>query len=47
MITGDIKETAESIAKEISIINEGDEKTRSFTGHEFEAMDEKTKLALL
>lgn len=25
----------------------GEEATRSFTGHEFEAMDEKTKLALL
>jgi Ca2+-transporting ATPase len=47
MITGDIKETAESIAKEITIINEGDEKTRSFTGHQFTAMDDRTKLDLL
>jgi magnesium-transporting ATPase (P-type) len=47
MITGDIKETAESIAKEISIINEGEEKTRSFTGHEFEAMSEQAKSDLL
>jgi magnesium-transporting ATPase (P-type) len=47
MITGDIKETAESIAKEISIINEGEEKTRSFTGYEFEAMSEQAKNDLL
>lgn len=32
MITGDIKETAESIAKDINIIKEGDEATRSLTG---------------
>lgn len=35
MITGDIKETAESIAREIGIIRKGDEKDRSFTGHGF------------
>jgi P-type E1-E2 ATPase len=32
MITGDIKETAECIAKEIGIIEEGDESERSLTG---------------
>ncbi len=32
MITGDIKETAESIARDINIIKTGDEVNRSLTG---------------
>ena len=36
MITGDIKETAQSIAKDIGIISEHEIKDRSFTGLEFE-----------
>jgi len=36
MITGDVKETANSIAKDIGIITENGEKDRSYTGHEFE-----------
>jgi len=36
MITGDIKETAQSIAKDIGIIRPQDDiNDRSFTGHEF------------
>lgn len=35
MITGDIKETAESIAKDINIIKEGEEVSRSLTGAEY------------
>jgi magnesium-transporting ATPase (P-type) len=37
MITGDSKETAVAIAKELQIISEGDENV-SFTGTEFEAL---------
>jgi magnesium-transporting ATPase (P-type) len=37
MITGDSKETAVAIAKEISII-EGDAPNTSFTGTEFETL---------
>ena len=40
MITGDIKETAESIATEIGIIEKGDEDTRSMTGFTFEHLSE-------
>jgi len=36
MITGDIKETAESIATEIGIIQKGEEKDRSFIGTDFQ-----------
>lgn len=35
MITGDIKETAESIGKSIGIVNEKMIEKRSFTGNEF------------
>lgn len=41
MITGDIKETAESIARDIGIIYAGDEETRSLTGHTFENLNEE------
>lgn len=41
MITGDIKETAESIATEIGIIQKGDEKSRSLTGKEFQDIFDK------
>lgn len=47
MITGDIKETAESIAKDIAIIEDGQEKGRSLTGHEFEALSEEAKVSSL
>lgn len=41
MITGDIKETAQSIASEIGILQgEEDYPTRSFTGKEFVEMPE-------
>jgi len=41
MITGDIKETAESIAKDIGILKSTDNlKERSFTGNEFESLKE-------
>jgi len=40
MITGDIKETAESIARDIGIIKAGDEKNRSLTGFDFEKLTE-------
>jgi magnesium-transporting ATPase (P-type) len=39
MITGDVKETANSIASDIGIIKK-DSKGRSLTGHEFEALSE-------
>lgn len=35
MITGDIKETAESVGKSIGIVNEKMLETRSFSGGEF------------
>lgn len=38
MITGDSKETAVSIAKELEIINESEAVSSSFTGTEFEAL---------
>lgn len=47
MITGDIKETAESIATEIGIIEKGDEDTRSMTGFTFEHLSEQQQLAAL
>lgn len=40
MITGDIKETAESIARDIGIIHAGDEANRSLTGFNFENLSE-------
>lgn len=46
MITGDSKETAVAIAKEIHII-EGDAPNTSFTGTEFEALTEQQKLHAL
>ena len=36
MITGDIRETAQAIGKELGIITEEQFETRSFTGNEFE-----------
>lgn len=44
MITGDIKETAESIAKDINIIKEGDQATRSLTGAEYSQMTDEQKI---
>jgi magnesium-transporting ATPase (P-type) len=40
MITGDVKETANSIASDIGIIKKDGAKGRSLTGHEFEALSE-------
>jgi magnesium-transporting ATPase (P-type) len=40
MITGDVKETANSIAQDIGIISKDAAGTRSLTGHEFEALSE-------
>jgi P-type Ca2+ transporter type 2C len=37
MITGDIKETAQSIGKDIGIVTENEVAYSSFTGSEFEA----------
>ncbi|EAR82769.2 sarco/endoplasmic reticulum calcium-translocating P-type ATPase (macronuclear) [Tetrahymena thermophila SB210] len=47
MITGDIKETAESIARDIGIIQAGDEEFRSLTGHTFENLSEEKQLEYL
>lgn len=47
MITGDIKETAQSIAKEIGIINEDQESSRSYTGVEFKSLDNNKQLKVL
>lgn len=48
MVTGDIKETAFSIGKEIGLVADGDEKEFCLTGTEFENIeDEKMKKILL
>lgn len=48
MVTGDIKETAFSIGKEIGLVADGDEKDFCYTGTEFESIDdEKMKKILL
>ena len=48
MITGDSKETAISIAKELNIIEEGQNTSRScFTGIEFEALTDVGKAKVL
>lgn len=47
MITGDIKETAESIARDIGIINQGDEANRSLTGFNFEKLSEEKQIEAL
>lgn len=48
MVTGDIKETAFSIGKEIGLVNDGDEKDYCYTGSEFESLDDdKMKRILL
>ena len=47
MITGDVKETANSIANDIGIIEASGVNTRSLTGHEFESLSEKAKLEVL
>lgn len=38
MITGDVKETANSIASDIGIIEKTGYEGRSYTGHEFERL---------
>jgi Ca2+-transporting ATPase len=47
MITGDIKETAQTIGKEIGIVRERDIPTCSFTGVEFEALKESEQDRIL
>jgi len=48
MITGDTKPTAEAIAREIGIFKKGEKLDgRSFTGHDFFALPEKKRVALL
>ena len=48
MITGDIKETAVSVAKELKIISENADIAKTcFTGAEFEALNENQKKAIL
>lgn len=48
MITGDIKETAQSIATEIGILrSKADYKTRSFTGKEFTDKPDKQQIEIL
>ena len=46
MITGDIKETAQAIGKEIGILTEEEFPTKSFTGAEFDKLsaDEQKKI---
>ena len=47
MITGDIKETAETIGKEIGIVGANDVANSSFTGREFEALSETKRKEIL
>jgi len=47
MITGDIKETAETIGKEIGIVGASDVANSSFTGKEFEALSETKRKEIL
>ena len=47
MITGDIKETAQSIAKEIGIINDSEIAERSFSGMEYEKFDQNKQLQII
>ena len=47
MITGDIKETAQSIGKEIGIVNESQVAYSSFTGSEFEAKKIEEQIQIL
>lgn len=48
MITGDIKETAESVGKSIGILNGNDIKSeKSFTGMEFESFSQEKQNAII
>lgn len=47
MITGDIKETAQAIGKEIGIVTQEQYKDRSFTGAEFEAINPQQRKEIL
>jgi magnesium-transporting ATPase (P-type) len=47
MITGDVKETANSIALDIGIIEKNGVETRSLTGFEFERLTDNKKLETL
>ncbi len=47
MITGDIKETAQAIGKEIGILTEAEFSSKSFTGVEFEKLSEERQKEIL
>lgn len=47
MITGDIKETAQAIGKEIGIIHANEVEGNSFTGAEFEQFSEDKQQEIL
>lgn len=47
MITGDIKETAQAIGKEIGILTEDEFATKSFTGAEFDKIPEAKQRQIL
>lgn len=48
MITGDSKETAIAIARELNILRDGQDTTKScFTGAEFEKLNDKEKKQIL
>jgi len=47
MITGDIKETAQAIAREVGIISDEDLSEVSFTGAEFEALSRSRQQEIL
>ena len=47
MITGDIKETAQAIAKELGIITDEQFLTKSFSGNEFELLPPYKKSEIL
>eukprot|EP00331_Platyophrya_macrostoma_P007514 CAMPEP_0176423202 /NCGR_PEP_ID=MMETSP0127-20121128/10150_1 /TAXON_ID=938130 /ORGANISM="Platyophrya macrostoma, Strain WH" /LENGTH=1036 /DNA_ID=CAMNT_0017804121 /DNA_START=15 /DNA_END=3125 /DNA_ORIENTATION=- len=47
MITGDIKETAQAIGKDIGILTESEFATKSFTGAEFDKLSEEKQKQIL
>lgn len=47
MITGDIKETAQAIGRDIGILTESEFASKSFTGAEFERLSEEKQKEVL